>query len=545
MGVRTVSQTIDLKNQLGAAATSKYITDISNTGITVHPSTVGQNIYYTQISDGFYIKQMAGSSIDTTNDTTLTSIKANDIIVGNSSGYNTHITNQGLFLRNANTNYLSLTTNEISLGTSNQTHTVIDADSMTIYNSINKLVDIDGGITKGMIIYDGQDNNDDNILASFTNNGAVVGKVDGGHVEIGDDTFVMKDSKGGDSFKITQDEDSVATEYYTETVKPIYSGDAFMGGDPEEIVDNTPFTQVLTKDYVSDISIGFNLKVYYGVKNNYTITYTLLSTETVNLTVGSSFTHDFYINGDTSNNPLFTYEGTCSFDSTTLTASLDITSYYNQAWWQMLWYVRNWSYIKVELEPIISYKTLLLMPVVTIGRYADVTGNFADSVFAIGKATPATSGTNNIFRIARNGDTNIQGNLTAGGTIYGPLTTYHDIITNISTHSTSYSDTNYRSDVNATINLSSVACFGRIVHAVFELIIKGNWTAGNDVWGTLTYVNGYEPVSQADGVGFFGSYLVTSRLYSDNTSHIRFRNTGAIDGSSTNRTIYCSVTWIR
>lgn len=135
MGVRTVSQTIDLKNQLGAAATSKYITDISSTGITVHPSTVGQNIYYTQISDGFYIKQMTGSSIDATNDTTLTSIKANEII----------------------------------LGASNQAHTTIDADSMTIYNGINKLVDIDGGTTKGMIIYDGQGNTDQHITASFLN----------------------------------------------------------------------------------------------------------------------------------------------------------------------------------------------------------------------------------------------------------------------------------------------------------------------------------------------------------------------------------------
>lgn len=274
----------------------------------------------------------------------------------------------------------------------------------------------EGTGARGIAIYDGEGNNPKNVVASFTNNGAVVGKTEEGHIEISDNTLVMKDSKGGDSFKVTQDEDSASSETYTENVDPIESGAMNIGGDPEEL-KGQGVTQTLTNEYVSGISIGFKLKVYHGVRSGYTINYTLLSTETVSLTVGSTFSHDFYVNGDTSSDYLWTYEGSTSFDSTNFIASLNITDYVlnsGQMNWTMLWYTQGWTHIKIELEPIISYQTTLLMPIVTIGRYADVT-SFPDTVFAIGKANQTTSGTNNVFRVARDGGTNIQGGVNAYG----------------------------------------------------------------------------------------------------------------------------------
>ena len=290
MGVRTVSQTIDLKNQLGVTATSKYITDIGSTGITVHPSTVGQNIYYTQISDGFYIKQMAGSNIDATNDTILTSIKANDIVVGNSLNYNTHITNQGLFLRNADTDYLSLTINEISLGAGNQTHTVINTDSMAIYNGLNKLVDITKtNENTGMFIYDGQGNNNTNMVASFTNNGVIVGKVQESHIRVSNTGINGTNAENKSTFDV-QNTGKIRSTSITLALYEVAEPEGTITYVPPDILDNGAtiraqiaydFANETTFDFIGGTPASYTME-NYNVTLNYDgdQTFELINNET-------------------------------------------------------------------------------------------------------------------------------------------------------------------------------------------------------------------------------------------------------------------------
>ena len=70
---------------------SKYITRINQYGITVHPETVAQGSHYTQIDgNGLYIKELVGSAINLSNDSTLASFTATGIRMGleNASHFN-------------------------------------------------------------------------------------------------------------------------------------------------------------------------------------------------------------------------------------------------------------------------------------------------------------------------------------------------------------------------------------------------------------------------------------------------------------------------
>lgn len=478
MGVRTVSQTIDLKNQLGAAATSKYITDISSTGITVHPSTVSQNIYYTQISDGFYIKQMAGSSIDTTNDTTLTSIKANDIIVGNSSGYNTHITNQGLFLRNANTDYLGLTTNEINLGTSNQTHTVIDPDSMTIYNSTNKLVDIDGGTTKGMTIYNGQGNSEQDIVASFLNN------------------------------KFSYQEKGV----------PIFE------------IENSTQSPYVKENKFQNWTIDYDTEIITFVPNYCMTDFVSLDIEVRHGQTGAQ-SHQSEVSTIITLTPAAPQQ--TIYDSSNIISCECIPSENISEMGLMRITVTSSSrYLYIGHMTLTYLASTVGVSKIFCGAYPD---KDEISLFTIGNGKDSRTPTN-AFSV------DWHGNVNTAGELYGPLTTNENVIIDIETHPTTGTN---KSDVSAEIEYSSVQSFGRIVHAVFLLTVHGNWSAGGNIYGTISYADGFTPRSQADGTGFFGSGIVSCRLYSGNNSLIRFRNTTTINGSTDAQNIYCSVTWIR
>lgn len=335
------------------------------------PSDLG---WYEPLGAGAYItQQLQNDVVDETGTVTEQGFKSNP------SGPNSLWNSLGMIFRKGLTNLLSIVTSNTS------------------------------GNTTGVAIYDGQGNDSSNVVASFTNNGAVVGKTEEGHIEISDNDFVMKDSKGGDSFKVTQDEDSASSETYTENMEMMESGDAFMSGDPRELKGMTT-SKALVNDYKSGITFGFTLKVYYGEHKNYSIKYTLLSTETVTLSSVGAFSHRCYVDGDSTSSFLWTYSGETSFDATNNVATFSITDYSldPRDGWNVWW---NWDAIKIELTPFFSYQTSLLMPVVTIGRYADTT-TYPDTVFAIGKSklTPGES-TTNVFRVARDGETNIQGRL--------------------------------------------------------------------------------------------------------------------------------------
>ena len=473
MGVRTISQTIDLKNQLGAAATSKYITDISSTGITIHPSTVGQNIYYTQISDGFYIKQMAGSNIDTTNDTTLTSIKANDIIVGNSTSYNTHITNQGLFLRNANTDYLSLTTNGINLGVSNQAHTVIDADSMTIYNNTNKLVDIKGtSNTKGMLIYDGQGNNSQNILATFLDN---------------------------------------QFSYQTQGI-PIFE------------VSNATQSPYVKETKFQNWEIDYQTEVITFVPNYRMTDFVELLIEVTHGQTGtqSQRTETFTTITLTPSSPTATIYDSSNIISCECIPSTNVS----EMGMMKITITSSSRYLRIGHLTLTYLSEAIGVSKIFCGAYPNKTDV---NLFTIGNGKNALNPTNALV-------VDWEGNVNITGNYYAPL------ITNANTEIIN-DVTLTTADTVANIYVDSATCFGRVVHGVFKLEIDDSWAAGKNVNGKVTYVDGFAPQNQADGIGYFGSGIVSCRLW--NNGDIRFRNTTAINGSTDTQTVYCSVTWIR
>jgi len=320
---------------------------------------------------------------------------------------------EGWYERTASGAFVTEATQEEFVENPSGKNSIWNSAGMLFRDGLKNLLAIVTGNTTGVAIYDGQGNDSTNVVASFTDNGAVVGKTEEGHIEISDNEFIMKDSKGGDSFKVTQDEDSASSETYTENVEAINSWEDFGSGPPGYIPEimKDGYSYSLTNDYKSDISIGFTTTVYYGYYKSgaKVMSWKEYCSDTVTLTVGSSFSHDIY---DDANNFMFTYGGSTSFDSTNLVATLTIDSYSlkpSEGW------DRWWSYdgIRVTVQPIISYKTSLLMPVVTIGRYADTT-TYPDTVFAIGKSklTPGES-TTNVFRVARDGETNIQGRVAS------------------------------------------------------------------------------------------------------------------------------------
>ena len=91
MGIRTLSKTIDLKNQV--STTTKYITAITNTGIKIHPAVgLSNNTQYVLINgNGLYINKY----VDGTNDIVLGSYTPTNVNIGltEENQYSTNISN--------------------------------------------------------------------------------------------------------------------------------------------------------------------------------------------------------------------------------------------------------------------------------------------------------------------------------------------------------------------------------------------------------------------------------------------------------------------
>lgn len=81
------SGSIDLNSLQVAGKPNKYITDINNRGITIHPELISTNSYYTIIDgNGLKINKVLNNIIDYTNDSTIANFGADGIILGNNNG---------------------------------------------------------------------------------------------------------------------------------------------------------------------------------------------------------------------------------------------------------------------------------------------------------------------------------------------------------------------------------------------------------------------------------------------------------------------------
>lgn len=81
------SGSIDLNSLQVAGKPNKYITDINNRGITIHPELISANSYYTIIDgNGLKINKVLNNTIDYINDSTIANFGADGIILGNNNG---------------------------------------------------------------------------------------------------------------------------------------------------------------------------------------------------------------------------------------------------------------------------------------------------------------------------------------------------------------------------------------------------------------------------------------------------------------------------
>lgn len=253
----------------------------------------------------------------------------------------------------------------------------------------------DGTGEKGLAIYDGEGNNDGNIVAKFTNEGATIGKESGSHIEQTPESFVLKDSRGGNSFRVTQEEGSSQVQ----VTEDIASG---FTNDVSTLVGQT-FTKTLTSEYLGGISVPVSMTfslMRRGSTSWYYVTVSGIVEDLETTTVTETFRDEDFSGGTIS------FTVTASFDYSTDTVDVSIDDVVTDL-------SSDYTFWTVSYNVNATYQTYVLNPVVTIGRYADVT-SFPDTVLAIGRSTPSSGQTTaNIFRIARDGETNIQGRLAS------------------------------------------------------------------------------------------------------------------------------------
>lgn len=245
----------------------------------------------------------------------------------------------------------------------------------------NLLAILAGGATgeeaRGLAVYDGNGNNDENVVASFTNEGADIGKADEGQVRIRKNDIKMTDSTGATEFWLTQDE---ATETTTATDKMGLNPPV----EPGVIVPATrlPYdltaSKQITNPYVSDMSVTVAGKVgrweNLGIRDyTYTVTQSIGSFGDFSLPLtilGCTLTGSIVFNG-----------------SDTITVNVTTVGTPN---------LNNVMFIDCYAE--LSYTTYLTTPFLAIGKFADAR-NKKDKAFVIGKKTS----NGNVFEVDRNG----------------------------------------------------------------------------------------------------------------------------------------------
>lgn len=96
-----------------------------------------------------------------------------------------------------------------------QKNSLWNSAGMFFRDGLKNLLSILAGATKGIAIYDGEGNSSDNIVASFTGDGALIGKINETHVELADDSLEMYDGNEGSFAHIGRPTDQEITDTFS------------------------------------------------------------------------------------------------------------------------------------------------------------------------------------------------------------------------------------------------------------------------------------------------------------------------------------------
>lgn len=251
---------------------------------------------------------------------------------------------------------------------------VADGDRNSLWNSIGMLFrkgvnyitailtgGADGNGEKGIAIFDGNGNDDANVVAKFTDNGSTIGKSNNGQLILESDSLTMLDRTNANAFRVQNEQASTSG-----TVR-----DIFIDENNERGYQIGSYTYTLKNTYLGNLVATFFFSLPHPQAVSFDNVITLPVSSFGSWTVASSDVNA---------------SGSISFDASTNEITLTVDSFSASDNYQLTsFYVEYTSYPQ--------------LPTMAIGGNADLTDS-ANNIFLIGTKT----GSGNIFKISRLGD---------------------------------------------------------------------------------------------------------------------------------------------
>lgn len=245
----------------------------------------------------------------------------------------------------------------------------------------------DGDGEKGIAVFDGNGNDDSNVVAKFTDRGSTIGQANNGQLILESDSLTLLDKANANAFRVQNEQSS-----NTGLVR-----DIFIDDENERGYQVGTYSYTLKNAYLGNLVATF----YFTLPHPQAVAYWDM------LTIPLASFGDWSTPTSSSVNA----SGTISFDSTSNQVTLTVESFSAPDGYQLTSF-------------FVEYTSYPQLPTMAIGGNADLSES-TDNIFLIGKDI----GTGNIFKVDRLGGFFAQGDSSVGQglTVFADATTFYQI----------------------------------------------------------------------------------------------------------------------